>query len=82
MKSLIKYSTLLFTIVVMLMISACNTHNYNEMEVYCYKINSIVKDIDFHTAKVKDKKIIFYDDKNIQIKEVPFEDYEKNYYLQ
>lgn len=48
------------------------------MEEYCYKINFIIKDVDFHTAKIEERKIVLYDDKNVQIQQITFEEYESD----
>ncbi len=45
----------------------------NEKEQYFKKINEIIKDLEFHSAKAKDGKIILYNDKYEAICEIPFE---------
>ena len=47
-------------------------------EEYLYKINSIIKDVDFYTAKADDNKIILYNTEQKIIKEIPFKDYNGN----
>lgn len=53
-------------------------NSINEEEQYFRKINEIIKDLEFHSAKAKDGKIILYDNKYEPISEIPFEDYDKN----
>lgn len=50
----------------------------NEQERYFSKINEIIKDLEFHSAKAEDGKIILYNDKYEPISEIPFENYDKN----
>ncbi len=49
-----------------------------KQERYFRKINEIIKDLEFHSAKVKDGKIILYNDKYEPISEIPFESYDKS----
>lgn len=44
----------------------------NVNEDYFYQINSLIKDIEFHIAKVEENRIIFYDLQNEEIKEIGF----------
>ena len=55
-----------------------NIKNINEQEQYFRKINEIIKDLEFHSAKAKDGKIILYNSKYEPISEITFEDYDKN----
>ena len=55
-----------------------NIKNINKQERYFRKINEIIKDLEFHSAKTKDGKIILYNDKYETISEIPFEDYDKS----
>lgn len=56
--------------------TSCNSTNNKKTEDYLYKINSIIKEMDFYTAKANDNKIILYDTKQEIIKEIPFENYD------
>lgn len=47
-------------------------------EQYFRKINEIIKDMEFHTAKVKDGKIVLYDKNYDPVSEVSFKDYDKS----
>lgn len=78
MNKLIKYSGLFFVVSGLFVFSACNANNYKQMEEYCYMINSMVKDIDFHTATITEGEVILYDDKYVEIKEMSFEGYEND----
>ena len=49
----------------------------NEKEQYFRRINEIIKDLEFHSAKAKDGKIILYNNKYEPISEIPFESYDK-----
>ena len=55
-----------------------NIKNINEQERYFRKINEIIKDLEFHSAKAEDGKIILYNDKYEPIREIPFESYDKS----
>lgn len=46
-------------------------------EQYFRKINEIIKDLEFYSAKVKDGKIILYNEKYEPISEIPFKEYDK-----
>ena len=76
MKSLIKYLVLI--VIVLTGLSSCNIHNYENIEAYCYKINSVIKDMDFEVAKVSKNKISLYDDQKALINEMIFDSYEDN----
>lgn len=56
----------------------CSNNDIFEQEEYFSKINSIIKDLEFHTVKVKDGKIILYNDDHEPISEIPFEDYDED----
>ncbi len=47
-------------------------------EEYFYKINSVIKEYDFDTARAKDGKIILYNSDGEITAKLPFEDYKKN----
>ncbi len=49
-----------------------------EQEQYFRKINEIIKDLEFHSAKAKDEKIILYNNNYEPISEIPFEDFDKS----
>lgn len=55
--------------------SACNKNIDQINENYFYQINSLIKNADFHTAKVEDYKIILYNLENELTQEIVFEDY-------
>lgn len=55
-----------------------NNKNVNEQEQYFRKINEIIKDLEFHSAKAKDGKIILYNNKYEPICEIPFEEYDES----
>ena len=69
----------IFTLIISLLftISACETKDYKEIEEVCYKINSIVKDKEFFIAKIKERRIVLYDNKYAQMSELPLEHYNK-----
>ena len=56
--------------------TSCNSTNNKKTEDYLYKINSIIKEMDFYIAKADDNKIILYDTEQEMIKEIPFENYD------
>lgn len=56
----------------------CSNNDIFEQEEYFSKINSIIKDLEFHTVKAKDGKIILYNDDYEPISEIPFEDYDED----
>lgn len=86
MKKLIFYLPLCTLIVAVLLQCSIfligNVGNYenpiNEKEQYFKKINEIIKDLEFHSAKAKDGKIILYNNKYEPICEIPFESYDKS----
>ena len=61
-------------------ISNDNSKDYinriNEEEQYFRKINEIIKDLEFFSAKAKDGKIILYDETRNPTSEIPFEEYD------
>ena len=58
--------------------ASCSSSVDKKTENYLYKINSIIKEMDFYTAKATDNKIILYNTKQEIIEEIPFEDYDDN----
>ena len=55
-----------------------NIKKINEQESYFRKINEIIKDLEFHSAKAKDGRIILYNNENEPICEIPFEEYDES----
>lgn len=49
----------------------------SERDIYYCKINSLIKDEDFSTAKIEESKIILYDEKRETKKEIIFDEYDK-----
>ena len=79
MKRKIIFLVLILVLLGVFLFTSCNFFPSNQdREVYLYKINSIIKDMDFSTAKTYDGKIILYNTEREIIKEIPFEDYDKN----
>lgn len=61
----------------------CYKSNYYEKklereEMYFRTINAIIKDLDFHSAKVEEGKIVLYNKEREIISEIPFAYYNKN----
>lgn len=77
MKRNVYFVLILVTLGVFILVSCGYSSNKNT-EDYLYKINSIIKDMDFYTAKADDDKIILYNTEQEIIKEIPFEDYDGN----
>lgn len=48
-----------------------------ERNIYYYKINSLIKDENFSTAKIEESKIILYNEKREMEKEIIFDEYDK-----
>lgn len=69
---------LILVILGMFILVSCGYSNNKNIEEYLYKINSIIKDMDFYTAKVDENKIILYNTEQEMIKEIPFGDYNGN----
>ncbi|MBE7026354.1 MAG: hypothetical protein E7410_02130 [Ruminococcaceae bacterium] len=67
----------LFCIVAGLFYS-CSGDVIHKQERYFGKINSIIKDLDFHSAEAKDGKIILYNNEYEPISEIPFEEYDES----
>lgn len=72
------YFVLILVILGVFILVSCGYSSNKNTEDYLYKINSIIKDKDFYTAKAEDNKIILYDTKQEMIEEIPFEDYDDN----
>ena len=53
-------------------------NHINEQEQYFRKINEIIKDLEFHSAKTKDGKIILYDENRNPTSEISFEEYDES----
>ena len=53
-------------------------NDVDEEEQYFRKINDIIKDLEFHSAKTKDGKIVLYNENYEPISEIPFNDYDKS----
>lgn len=64
--------------VVLGLFCGCGKNDIHEQERYFGKINSIIKDLDFHIAKAKDSKIILYNKELDPISEIPFEEYDED----
>ena len=82
-----KFVMILSLFLVFLLILSCiavgilysyNKKDIHKQERYFGKINSIIKDLDFHIAKAKDSKIILYNKELDPISEIPFEEYDEN----
>lgn len=69
---------LILALVGVFFFASCNSSSNKKTEDYLYKINSIIKEMDFYTAKIDDNKIILYDNKQEMIKEIPFENYDNS----
>lgn len=67
---------LIFVMIGVFFFTSCNSTNNKKTEDYLHKINSIIKEMDFYTAKADDNKIILYDTEQEMIKEIPFENYD------
>lgn len=67
---------LIFVMIGVFFFTSCNSTNNKKTEDYLYKINSIIKEMDFYIAKADDNKIILYDTEQEMIKEIPFENYD------
>lgn len=86
MKKLIFYLPLCTLIVAIILqcstFSISNVGNHessiNEKEQYFKKINEIIKDLEFHSAKANDGKIVLYNNKYEPICEIPFESYDRS----
>lgn len=63
-------------ITMVLFFTACHAA-LQDSQYYFYKINQIIKDEEFDTAKVDSGKIQLYDDQQNLIREVPFDGYDK-----
>ena len=72
-----KYFVLLI-VFVMLFTASCKLYNDKAREDYFYKINSLIKDLDFFTAKASENKIKLFGKNQELITEIPFEDYNDN----
>lgn len=68
---------ILLCVAMLLCLAGCNAGT-EEYEEYFYKINKLIKDEDFCTAKVKPGKIVLYDAQKNPIRELPFESYDKS----
>ena len=55
--------------------SACASFDYQEHEEYFYEMNSIIKNMEFHKAKMEENQILLYDVQNKLITKIPFEQY-------
>jgi len=65
-------------IIVMLgviLLDSCDFSSNRDTEDYLYKINCLIRDMDFYTAKASQNKITLYNNEQEMIKEIPFEDY-------
>ena len=67
---------LIFVMIGVFFFTSCNSTNNKKTEDYLHEINSIIKEMDFYTAKADDNKIILYDTEQEMIKEIPFENYD------
>ncbi len=67
---------LIFVMIGVFFFTSCNSTNNKKKEDYLHEINSIIKEMDFYTAKANDNKIILYDTEQEMIKEIPFENYD------
>ena len=70
-------SLICLCIAMILCFAACNS-NLQDSEEYFYKINKLIRDENFYTAKAYDGKIVLYDSQQDPIKEISFDKYDKN----
>lgn len=81
MKKVIFYLPLCILIVVILFQftgTNINIKKINEQERYFRKINEIIKDLEFHSAKAKDGEIILYNSKYEPICEISFAEFDES----
>lgn len=69
------------TIIIVLCLFGCTKSNIEKSNNYFYQINSLVKEYEFYTAKVKENKIILYNNEFQEIKEIDFEEYNQDIHL-
>ncbi len=58
--------------------SACTDITVKKEEEYFYKINTLLRDMDFYTAKTTDNTIELYDSENTLTDTIAFDDYDKS----
>lgn len=67
---------LILLMFVVFIFTSCSLYSDKKTEDYLYKINSLIKDMEFYKAMVADNKITLYNTEQEMIKEIPFEDYD------
>ena len=76
-----KITLVILTIINVFLFTNCAIVNQqvssSERNIYYYKINSLIKDEDFSTAKIEESKIILYNEKREMEKEIIFDEYDK-----
>ena len=77
-----KYISIFCIMVFVICLVSCNNLSNDEQADYFYKINQLIRDLDFNTAKVRDSKIILYNRESDIISEIEFEEYDSKFRLQ
>lgn len=70
------WNIFVIVVLVVLLFNSCNAYNYEKTEEYLYKVNTMIKDMDFYIAKAYENKIALYNAEQEMIKEIPFKDYD------
>ena len=72
-----KFLFLVLVVLVGFLFASCNNEKYhNDQAEYFYQINNLIKDRDFHIAKVDKNKLELYNNKFELIDEITFEAYD------
>ena len=70
------------TVVLAICLTGCYSTTNHQVEQdtvdYCYQINKLIKDFDFHTAEVTDAGIVLLDKNFDELETVPFDDYQQH----
>ena len=69
-----RFILIYLSLAAMLVLVGCGKHS----EEYCYKINTLIKNEDFDTAKIENNKILLFDQNGKEKKELAFNDYDSN----
>lgn len=77
MKTINRYLWLVLLAAGLLTLFACGNWKNKDRQMLkesCYKINQMVKDVDFHSGQIQEDTLVLFDKEHMPVKEIPLTD--------
>lgn len=74
MKTINRYLWLVLLAAGLLTLFACGDWKNKDRQMLkesCYKINQMVKDVDFHSGQIQEDTLVLFDKEHMPVKEIP-----------